>query len=378
MNRFPLWKNILLLIILILGILYSIPNIFGEDPAVQILPNTGVTLPTQLPTTLKNLFQEKNIDYKKIESDNDSLLIRFHDPNMQIKAKDLIKSVLQEEAIVALNLAPMTPKWLEFIGAKPMKLGLDLRGGVHFLLDVDVESAFQRRLESYVSDVKADLRDNKIRWQDFEVHAKNYAFVLRFQDQETADEAYKLMRQNHQGLELTKSDDDNTTQIQATLAASLQQEISNYTVDQTISTLRNRVNELGVAEAVVQRQGLHHVVVELPGIQDTARAKDILGKTATLEFHMVNTEHDMREAIKGRTPPGNKIYYDKDKKPFLLNKRVLLTGESITGAVVGTDAQGMPAVSIRVGGGGLNLFKKATRENIGKPMATVYLETKVD
>ena len=378
MNRYPLWKNILLAAVLLLGVIYALPNLYGEDPAVQISLNEGTALPT-LAEDVKTYLDEANIPYKEIEKEEaNEVLIRFKDTSAQINAKEVVKAHLQDRAIVALNLAPVMPVWLDWLGARPMKLGLDLRGGVHFLLDVDVESAFQRRLESFSSDIKSDFRDNKLRWKAFNIDDKEHSINIIFSDTEQAEQALKLIRKNHQGMEVTRQQEGGDFILTSRLSPSIQQEIRNYTVDQTIGTLRNRVNELGVAEAVVQRQGLHHVVVELPGIQDTARAKDLLGKTATLEFRLVDTEHDVRQALAGQTPPGSKIYFDKDKRPVLLQKRVLLTGESITGAVTGTDSQSLPAVNIRVGGGGLSAFTKATRENVGKPMGTVYIETKVD
>lgn len=378
MNRYPLWKNILLGLLLVLGIIYAAPNIYGEDPAVQISPASGFELGDDIDAKVTRLLEEANIPYKAIESEEQGALIRFKDINHQIEARELIKAELGHEAIVALNLAPVTPHWLEVMGAQPMKLGLDLRGGVHFLLDVDVNSALKRRLETYESDVKTILRENKIRWEGVKTQSKELAFTIDFSTKSDADDALRLIRVDQQGLDFSRLEKDGAHQIQAKISVSLQQEVRNYTVEQTLTTLRNRVNELGVAEAVVQRQGLQQVVVELPGIQDTARAKDILGKTATLEFMMVDTENDVRQAMSGRTPPGSKLYYEKNGRPHLLKKRVLLTGDSITGAHVGTDNQGLPAVNIRVGGGGLSIFKKATRENVGKPMATVYIETKVE
>lgn len=376
MNRYPLWKNLLLAAILILGIIYSAPNLFGEDPAIQISPASGKVLAADTEDSIKKALDSSGFKYKSIEQEDKGYLIRFFDSHAQINAKEAIKAQLKGEAIVALNLAPVTPKWLDMLGARPMKLGLDLRGGVHFLLEVDVDTAFSRQMENFVTDIKSSFRQEKIRWESFTTSPKEHGLSITFKDLETLKTAYKLIKRNQQGLDITR--DDNELSIKAKASPALLQEIRNYTVEQTLTTLRNRVNELGVAEAVVQRQGLHHVVVELPGIQDTARAKDILGKTATLEFHMADTEHDVRQALSGNVPPGTKVYYNKEGRPYLLHKRVILTGESITGAYVGTDQGGLPAVNIRVGGGGLNLFKKVTRENVGKPMATVYIETKID
>ncbi len=381
MNRYPLWKNILLGMILLLGLIYAAPNLFGEDPAVQISPKSGQTLGPDIDTQLASILEEAELEYKSITAEKEGVLVRFLDDNVQIKANELIRAKFDDKATVALNLAPVTPKWLDMLGAEPMKLGLDLRGGVHFLLDVDIESAFERRMQSYESDIKSEFRQNKLRWNGFKRSEEELSFEIKFAGKENADEAYQILRRNFQrggqGLDISRNDSGGAYYVIAKISPTLLQEMRNYTVEQTMTTLRNRVNELGVAEAVVQRQGLRHIVVELPGIQDTARAKDILGKTATLQFMMEDTDHDIRQALAGKVPPGSKIYYDRQDRPHLLKKRVLLTGDSITGAYVGTDSQGLPAVSIRVGGGGLALFKKATRENIGKPMATLYIETKV-
>ncbi len=378
MNRYPLWKNLMLVAILLIGIIYSSPNLYGEDPAIQVSASSGAMLPEGIDIAIKQALDEHHFKYKAIESDESNLLVRFLDSHSQINAKEVIKALLGDKATVALNLAPVTPAWLDMIGAKPMKLGLDLRGGVHFLLEVDVDSAFARRLETFSSDIKSGFRENKLRWESFTTKPSAYSITMKFKDKETMDAAYKVIRKQQEGIDVTKNTNQNEFKVIATISPALLQEIRNYTVEQTMTTLRNRVNELGVAEAMVQRQGLTHVVVELPGIQDTARAKDILGKTATLEFHMADTDHDIRQALEGSAPPGSKLYYNKEGRPFLLKKRVILTGDSITGAYVGTDQQGLPSVNIRVGGGGLNLFKKATRKNIGKQMATVYIESKID
>ncbi len=372
MNQYPLWKYILLSFVLVLACIYALPNLYGEDPAVQISP---VVSQTQLIADLK----KAGIGYKSIELQSDNnLLLRFSDTTQQIKAKDWIKSKLGDEYTVALNLAPATPKWLSFLGAKPMKLGLDLRGGVHFLMEVDMHSTFERRMEGILNDIRTDLRDQKLRYVSARIVSTDKRIQLIFADKEQADSAYKLIKKQQEGVEIKRAQIADNYEITIQLSPVLEQEISNTTVDQTLVTLRNRINELGVAEAVAQRQGLNHIVIELPGIQDTARAKEILGKTATLEFLMQDDEHDVQEALNGRIPPGSKLVYDQFSHPALLKKRLILAGDSISGATVSASEDGRPAVSVRVSGAGLGVFKKVTRENVGKQMAVVFIETKVD
>lgn len=381
LNRYPAWKYLMLLGVLVLGIIYALPNLYGEDPALQIAPSKGKTLNPSIVQKVEGILAQENLPFKKIEVESDHLLVRFFEDAVQIKAKEPIKEALGSGYVVALNLAPVTPKWLQFFGAKPMKLGLDLRGGVHFLLEVDLQSAVQRRLESYLGDIKSTLIKNKVRYRALRIKGEgiSQALLLSFKTIEDRDQAYSLVRKNLPELEMSRQNEEGVYEILSIISPPALQELRNYTVEQTLTTLRNRVNELGVAEAVVQRQGLNHVVVELPGIQDTARAKDILGKTATLEFRLRDHENDVQKALTSRSPPGSRIYYTTDKTPVLLKKRVILTGDNITGATTGTDSRdGRPAVNIRVGGGGIGLFKKLTRENVGKQMAVVYVETKVE
>jgi len=378
LNKYPTWKYWLLLAILTVGLIYSAPNLFGEDPAVQVLPTASRALTKTTQEQVEKALEDAKVPYLSIRQENESLLVRFKDTVTQIKAKDVIHDKLGDNYIVALNLAPKTPAWLEAFGAKPMKLGLDLRGGVHFLMEVDVESAISRRMEGILGDIRTDLRDQKIRYRQISPGSRE-TINLYFDDQDTLSKALAHLQKRYGEFDFLAQTTDGKMQIVCQLKPQALQEIRNYTLEQTLSTLRNRVNELGVAEAVVQRQGANHIVVELPGIQDTARAKDILGKTATLEFHLEAKEEALK-ATPGRTaPPGTKWYTDRDGRPFLLKKRVVLTGDSITGASVGADDRtGRPAVHVRVGGAGLPLFKKTTMENIGNLLAVVYIESKTE
>ncbi len=378
LNKYPTWKYVLLVCILLVGIIYALPNVFGEDPAIQVLASSGYTLTPKTSEDIKKALDGADIKYKTIHPEENALLIRFADQQAQLKAKEVISQQLGENYIVALNLAPKTPEWLSALGAKPMKLGLDLRGGVHFLMEVDVNTAVNRRLESEFSDIRNTLRDDKIRYRQI-AKSTDSSISVSFDDEATLQKAEQAIRNRSRDFDITRNDDKSKFQLILNLKPTVIQDIKNNTLEQTMTTLRNRVNELGVAEAVVQRQGVNHIVVELPGIQDTARAKEILGKTATLEFHLHAREESSKAQPGTTPPPGTKWYSTRDGRPYLLYKREILTGESITGAMVGSDDQsGRPAVLVRVGGAGLSLFKKATLENIGELLGVVYIETKND
>lgn len=372
MQSFPNWKYYLLMFVLLIGLVYAIPNLYGEDPAVQISGLKGKVITEETEQSVEALLQEKDIKAKSIAIENENtLLLRFSDPETQLKAKELIKQGLGEFYSVALNLAPATPGWLETIGAKPMKLGLDLRGGVRFLMEVDVESVIHRRLEGYYLDLPKILRDAKIRYKKFEPISKNQ-FSIVFDSSAEREEASQFLRKQQQELTLGSAPEANNI-LKVELSSQTLQGIRNETLEQTLATLRNRVNELGVAEAIVQRQGLQRVVVELPGIQDTAYARDILGKTATLKFLMQDTKHSLEDVLAGHPALGSKIYIDRHQRPVLLKTQAILTGEAITGASTSQDRNGQPATSVRLGGD-ISLFSKTTRENIGKNMAVVYVE----
>jgi len=374
-NTFPKWKYYLLLITLLVGFIYAVPNLYGEDPAVQITGLKGKVITEDIVDSVKQQLMAADLKPKSIMIENKgTLLVRFTDPESQLKAKELIKKELKEDFSVALNLASVTPGWLEAIGAKPMKLGLDLRGGVHFLMEVDVQSIISRRIEGYYSEMPKVLRESKLRYQEIERVNQN-EFKVSFHDMDDRNQAYSLLKKRESELSLSTGEEAGLFFIRATLSPNTLQELRNETLEQTLATLRNRVNELGVAEAIVQRQGLSRVVVELPGIQDTAYAKDILGKTATLKFVMEDDKHNVQDVLAGHPVVGSKIYFDRFQRPFLLKTHSILTGEAITGASTGQDREGNPAVSVRLGGD-VALFSKTTRENVGKKMAVIYLETK--
>lgn len=374
-NQYPLWKNLLLLFVLIIGLIYAAPNLFVEDPAIQI--SSGSEKVEVNAKTLQNLsLALKNfaIPYKSIVQEKDQILIRFFDTDSQLKARDELKNVFGEDYIVALNLASRTPKWLTAIGANPMKMGLDLRGGVHFLLEVDVNELLKAHAEGDIHALGDDLREANIRYAAIMRKQPN-GIIVHFRDKNNLDEAFSEIHKRFPDYVLEKKINADTFTLEAALSETAIFKISDYAIDQTMTILRNRVNELGVSEAIVQRQGQSHISVDLPGIQDTTRAKDIIGKTATLRFQMVDVDHDINSAIAGDLPIGSRLY-EYEGRPILLKDQVILQGNAITYATTSYAQDGRPSVDVRLGGGGESLFSRVTAENIGKPMAVVYVETK--
>ncbi len=375
-NRFPLWKYILLIVILIVGILYALPNVFMDEPAIQISPKVEqVTIDNNFIASIKQNLAEAGISYKSIQQQNNLLLIRFDSVNHQLEARSAINKLLanNNNYTLALNLAPTTPKWLSALGAHPMKLGLDLRGGVHFLLDVDMTSVFVRRIQNFAKSFSKQLRDANIRYRG--VFPTKQNITLQFDDAESEAQAYGLIQRSAPEFSVKKQNQNGNYVLLAEFTPQAIGEISQYTIEQTMTTLRNRVNELGVAEAQVQQQGSNRIAVDLPGIQDAAHAKQILGGTATLAFHLVDFENDARSvAASGAIPLGTKLY-QLDGQPILVKNQAVLTGDAIISAQTGLDENGMPAVNISIGGNDAALFSRATRENVGKRLAIVYIET---
>lgn len=375
-NKFPLWKNLALILLIVVGLVYAIPNIYTEEPVVQVSSRTPL-LPTALKEKVAGMLQTAHLPYKKILADTEHLEVRFATTDVQLLAQDVIKAGLGPDYTVALNLVPSTPRWLASIGAGPMKQGLDLRGGVHFLLEVDVDSVLTRRYEGLMKNIGRGLRDAGIRYASIR-YVPERGVEVRFRTLALQQKAVTALKSEFGELVFkTNKDEGKTPELLLSLAEADLLKIRQNTIDQTMSILRNRVNELGVGEAVVQQQGATRVAVDLPGIQDAARAKQILGGTATLEFHLVDSEHDPIIAKQtGAVPVGTKFYV-MDGQPILLMRQVVLSGDSITSAMSTFDQQSAsPAVSIQLGGGGESFFTKATRENIGKRMAIVFVESK--
>ena len=373
-NQYPTWKYALIAVVLVTGIIFALPNLFGEDPAVQVSAVRGAPIDETLRDRLLGRIEAAGIEAQEAEI-TDRLLLRFASGEDQLQARGIIEDALDRQYVVALNLAPATPGWLAGLGALPMYLGLDLRGGVHFLMEVDLAAAVRQAEQRYAGDIRTLLREEKLRQRAITVRA-NGGLIVRFNDADHRDQAYDLVRRRMPELIVESTVNVGDPVLDVQLGEDAKREIERFAVQQNVTTLRNRVNELGVAEPVIQRQGEHRIVVQLPGVQDTARAKEILGATATLEFRMVHDESATALAT-GRTPGTAKLYHERNGRPILLQRNVMLTGEYITDAASGIDQQsGSPAVFITLDGKGARLFSSRTRDKIGRAMAVVYIEHK--
>ncbi|MDV6327475.1 protein translocase subunit SecD [Idiomarina sp. Sol25] len=372
LNKYPLWKNLLVIFVVLMAALYALPNIYGEDPAVQISANRNATIDTSTMDRVKSSLESVGIQAKSIALEEEQLLVRLTSDDEQLKARESILESLGDDYIVALNLAPATPEWLKSIGAQPMKLGLDLRGGVHFLMEIDMDEAVRKIVDGMKDTIRAELREERIRYSAVRVNDTTVEIELR--NEEAYAEAAEYLDGRYQGYTLLEDDENQLLQLQ--MSEQKLAETRDYAVSQNITIMRNRVNELGVAEPLIQRQGSNRIVVELPGVQDTARAKEILGATATLEFRMVDSENDVRDAQNGRVPFGSELMPMRDGPTQLLKEDVILTGDHIVNAGVGYDEYNRPQVNITLDGAGGNKMSMATKDNVGQPMATVFIEYK--
>ena len=376
LNQYPVWKYIALIVALVFGTTYALPNLFGEDPAVQVSHRTTSIAQEEM-LLIEQTLGNSNINIKSSEIIEGRALIRFDDTNIQLQAADVLKSSLGKQYLVALNLAPATPGWLRALNAAPMYLGLDLRGGVHFLMEVDMVAAIKRQEESLLSDIRSHMRSEKIRYRG--VTRDEDGLHIRFRDADNIYQALDSLEDQFKVLAFVMDEKDLV--INAKLTEVAIRDEKRAALQQNIITLRNRVNELGVAEPVIQQQGDSRIVVQLPGIQDTAGAKKILGATATLEFRLAEgTRTDWEDAEKtGRIPLNALLYHERDGSPVLLKRRVIVTGDQIIDAASTIDQQkGVPAVSVRLDGKGAKKMGETTRENVKKPMAVVFIENKVE
>ncbi len=374
MNRFPLWKYVIIGISLVVALLYTLPNFFGEVPAVQISPtrtteNADAALLGQVESSLK----AANLGYQGVELAGNSIKVRLASPDLQIKAKDVLENSLGEHYTVALNLVSASPAWLASIHALPMYLGLDLRGGVHFLLEVDMKAALEKAAIRYQNDFRSELRGDKIRYG--RISRTGSAVTVHFATRDQRDAAVTKLGTAFTDLAFTTDDQAEGFTLTARLKPQAETRVQEFALQQNITTLRNRVNELGVAEPVIQQQGASRVVVQLPGVQDTAKAKDILGRTATLEIRMVDEQADPTAVQQGQAPFGDDIVSSRDGGKIAVKKDVVLTGDSITDASPGFEStSGQAAVHINLDGKGARIFKDVTRENVGKRMAILLIE----
>ncbi|MFK5950880.1 MAG: protein translocase subunit SecD [Methylococcales bacterium] len=371
-NRFPFWKNLLILVTLFIGIIYALPNLFGNDPSVQVSSSTTTKLEQAKANEIETRLKNAGLTVKSFEFNDGKILARFNNTDEQLKAADLLRDSVGGNTTVALNLAPATPDWLRALGASPMYLGLDLRGGVHFLLQVDMDAALKQAEDRYYNDIRSAFRAKKIRYQS--VAKENGRIKIKLKSEKSSVAALELLSDDFRALKITETDDPRV--IFVNVSEKEKKEIKKFALAQNMTTLRNRVNEIGVAEPVIQQQGDSRIVVQLPGVQDTTRAKEILGTTATLEYRLVDVEHDVQKAVNGRIPIGTRLFYEKDGQPILLKRRVIVTGDQIVDASSGLDQNGSAAVFITLNGIGAKKMGKMTRKNIGKPMAVVFIEYK--
>ena len=374
LNRFPLWKNLMVAFVVIIGFLYSAPNLYGEDPALQVSAARGAEVQVDTLDKVKSILEQHHLAIKSAVLEKGQLLVRFNNTEDQLKSKEFVSQALGDQFVVALNLAPATPAWLAAIGAGPLKLGLDLRGGVHFLMEVDMAEAIAKSQDQLVQDFRTELREENLRYSG--VRRDGDTVVISFRDSDVQQTALADLRTRHKDLEFTEREQNGQYQLLAKMSEKRIKEIKNYALEQNITIIRNRVNELGVAEPLVQRQGSERIVVELPGIQDTARAKEILGATATLEFRMVDDTADLQSAAAGRVPANSQLYTTRDGRPVVLQKRVILTGNHIVDAKSGVDEYSRPQVSISLDSQGGNKMSTFTKDAVGKSMATVFIEFK--
>lgn len=379
MNRYPLWKYIIIVAALIFGFVYTLPNFYGESPAVQV-SSAKATVKTDDAVMGRVLDTLKTAGLANTGSfiDANGVKIRFADTDTQIKAKDAIEGALNPDRqdpsyVVALNLLSASPNWLTSIHALPMYLGLDLRGGIHILLQVDMRAALTKKLDSLAGDLRGTLRDKNIRHSG--ISREGQSVVVKFRDAATRDQARGIITDSQADLDLRDAEGDGEFRLVGTLLPAAQKRIQDYAIKQNISTLHNRINELGVAEPIVQQQGPDRVVVQLPGVQDMGRVNGILGRTATLELRMVDETGDVQAALRGQVPFGDELYTERGGVPLLVKKRVELTGDQLTDAQPGFDNQTQePAVHLNWDAKGARVFRDLTRENVGKRMAILLIE----
>ena len=373
-NHYPLWKNLLVLIVFAVSTIYALPNLYGDDPSVQVSSTRAAKLTQEQANQVESAIKTGGFNIKAFEFKDGRILARFNSADDQLKVADMLRDQMSDDYNVALNLAPTTPAWLRSLGAEAMYLGLDLRGGVHFLMEVDMDAAVKQAEDRYSDDVRLALRNEKVRYQSV---SKDSGFIkVKLGSADDKPALLKLLGKDFRALEVTEPKEQD--QVWLKLSEKEVRETKKFAVAQNMTTLRNRVNELGVAEPVIQQQGENRIVVQLPGVQDTTRAKEILGTTATLEYRLVDVEHDVQQAVEGHVPVGSRLYYERNGNPILLDRRVIVTGDQIVDASSGVDQDGRPSVNISLNGVGAAKMGKLTQANVGKPMAVVFIEYKAE
>ena len=378
LNQYAAWKYLLLIIVLVVGSIYALPNLYGEDPSLQISAERGYDVSLVTQESVREILKNNNITFRSIVLENDKIMVRFDGIEAQLKAKDLVTETLDRGYIVALNLAPKTPEWLRSIDAAPMYLGLDLRGGVHFLMEVDVDAAIGQSEDRYISEFRSMLRKAKIRYTRMDRNKATGGINILLKQASDLQRSQDVIKKEYPDLiigQITNADGSSTLNIQ--IPESEKTATRKLALKQNITILRKRVNEIGVAEPVIQQQGVDRIVVQLPGVQDPTRAKNILGATATLAFRLVDEANEVQDALNGKVPAGSKLFPERGGGHQLLKNRVMLTGDYIIDASSGIDQQsGGPAVFITLDGQGASRFSKVTGKNIKKLMAVVFIENK--
>ena len=375
MNHYAGWKNALIVFFLFISTLYAIPNLYGSDLAIQITGTGDYVVQEKDLKSINETLSENSVDYKSATIENNNVLIRFSDSKSQLTSKALLKDSLNRNYVVALNLAPSIPQWLSSLGGRAMSLGLDLRGGVHFLLEVDMNAVTAMAMDRYYNELRTTLREDKLYKK---IRKDEDILVVSFKTEELKNEAKKVIKSDLPDLIIAEGSEQ-ALELGLEISSSAQAAAKLSALKQNITTLRNRVNELGVAEPIIQQQGTERIVVQLPGVQDTARAKEILGAVATIEFRMVDEKNDVQTAIKsGKVPAGSKIYKFKDGRPLLLKTNVITTGNNINDASSGMDESNQPSVTIVLDSLGGRSMLDITKEFIGYRMAVVFIENKVE
>jgi len=375
MNHYAGWKNALIVFFLFISTLYALPNLYGSDLAIQITGTGDYVIQERDLKSINETLSENSIDYKSATIENNNVLVRFNDSKSQLTSKALLKDSLSRNYVVALNLAPSIPQWLSSLGGKAMSLGLDLRGGVHFLLEVDMNAVTAMAMDRYYNELRATLRKDKLYKK---IRKDEEILLVSFKTVELKNEAKKVIKNDLPDLIIAEGSEQEL-ELGLEISSSAQSAAKLSALKQNITTLRNRVNELGVAEPIIQQQGTERIVVQLPGVQDTARAKEILGAVATIEFRMVDEKNDVQTAIQsGKTPTGSNIYKFKDGRPLLLKTNVITTGENIVDASSSMDENNQPSVSIVLDSSGGRSMLDTTKEFLGYRMAVVFIENKVE
>ena len=376
MNRYPLWKNLMILGVILVSLVLAWPNLYSQDPSIEITAARGAEISQATKGEVRSVLHKAAVPVKDIELlEGGKLLVRFKDSADQLKGQETIEAAFSERYNDALTQSADLPGWMRAMGLKPMNLGLDLRGGIHVVIDVDIDAAIDQALERYVGDIRTQLRDDKVRYQT--VTRDGGSIQVRFADAAARDAGLKALKRDFDDLQFESLDAGEVFQVQAGLPLKEQKRIKDFALEQNITTLRNRVNALGIAEPSIARHGDRRIVVQLPGAQDPGRLKEILGATATLEYRLVDTENSVADAVAGRVPVGSKLYRERNGTPVLLKRRVIVTGDQITDASAGFDNQsGTPAVFVNLDGQGARRMREVTTENVGKPMAVVFIENR--